>query len=451
MKRIVVLVLAVVMIAALFAGCGAPAQQDAAKPDGTASESAAADNGGGQAGGKIKISYLETQPAEAKTELTKKMIEGFMAENPDIEVDFISVPNDQAKEKLFNLAAANQLPDVVEMNDSWLASLAAAGHLEDLGSYADQWSEKENIVDAAFQVGSSMNDTLYFLPYGLYGTVVYYNTEMLKSAGMEPPTTQEEFYEVAKAMTEKNDGKFGYAMRGGMYGPTHAIMWMLSELGVPYVIDPDTGKSILDSPEAIKGLEKYAKIYQDGYASPDTISWAFRECVEGFTTGSAGMLIQSNEVVQICNEKMGEGAFDTTMLPVGASGKAYDTSGQNGYSMSAKSANKEAAWKLLSYLLDPEVSRDFIITTGFTPINTKLADDPAFSEGPIKTYYEQIQSENVEFAKLPVYLPEWGEVVGEYGTGEIQKMLLGDQTPEQTAKNLAAFLNDAEAKYRAGS
>lgn len=450
MKRIVVLVLAVIMVIAVFSGCGGTPVEP--KETGTASAgqtAGAADSD--QTGEKIKLSYLETQPTEAKTAMVKEMLDKFMTENPDITVDFISVPNDQAMEKLFNLAAANQLPDIVELNDSWLAPLAAAGHLEDLQPYVDQWGEKDNVVDDAYNLGKVMDDTLYYIPYGLWGTALYYNKEMLESTGMEPPVTQDDLYNVAKAMAEKNDGKYGYAMRGGLYGPTHAMMWMLGEAGTPYVIDPQTGKSTLDSPEAIKGLEKYAKLYQDGYTSPDAVSWAFRECVESFTTGGSGMVIQSNEVVQICNEQLGEGKFDTTMLPVGASGKAYDTSGQTGYAMSANSANKEAAWKLMSYLLDPEVSRDYVVSMGFTPINKKLADDPAFSEGPVKVYYEQILSDKVEFAKVPSYLPEWGEVCLDFGTGEIQKMLLGDQTPEQTAKNLATFLNEAEAKYRAGS
>lgn len=450
MKRIVVLVLAVLMVLAVFTGCGStpagPAETGTSGAEGTPGAS-----GGGETGDKIKLSYLETQPTEAKTAMVKEMIDQFMVDNPDITVEFISVPNDQAAQKLFNLAAANQLPDIIELNDSWLASLAAAGHLEDLQPYVDKWDEKDNIVDDAIGLGKVMNDTLYYIPYGLWGTAVYYNTEMLESTGMEPPVTQEDLYNVAKAMTEKNPGKYGYAMRGGMYGPTHALMWMLGEAGTPYVIDPETGKCTLDSPEAINGLEKYAKIYQDGYASPDAISWAFRECVESFTTESSGMVIQSNEVVQICNEQLGEGKFDTTMLPVGASGKTYDTSGQTGYAMSANSADKEAAWKLMSYLLDPEVSKDYVVSMGFTPINKKLADDPAFSEGPVKVYFEQIMSDKIEFAKLPSYLPEWGEIVGEYGTGEIQKMLLGEQTAEVTAKNLAAFLNDAEAKYRSES
>lgn len=397
---------------------------------------------------KTVITYMETQPTEEKTALVKGMIDKFMAENPDIEVEFISTPNDQAAEKMFNLAAAGQLPDIIEMNDSWLAPLASAGHLEDMTPYVDAWEEKDNIVDAAFKLGRVMDDKLYYLPYGLWGISVFYNTEALEKTGLPVPETLEDFYAVAKAMSDQDVVDTGYALRGGMFGPPHAIMYMLTEAGTPNVIDPETGKCVFDTPEAIEGLKKYAALYTDGCTSKDCLSWAFRECVEAFTTGSAGMVIQSNEVVQICNEKMGEGKFDTTFLPIGSSGTTYDTSGQTGYAMSANCEDKEAAWRFLSFMLDPEESRDLVVKMGFTPINTKLAEDPAFSEGPIKVFAEQVMSEKVQYANNPSYLTEWGEVVGAYGSEQIQSLLLGQQTAEETAANLAEFLNEAEANYR---
>lgn len=449
MKRKIATILSVAMLLSTLFGCGAketpednpapaPAEQTTEETQPTKTDSE----------GEIVLTMLETQPTEAKTALLNKMLDKFMAENPGVKVELISTPNDQAAEKLFNLAAANQLPDIMEMNDSWLAPLAAAGHIEDMNPYFNEWELKDDIVDAAVNLGTAMGGKMYFMPYGLWGTTVYYNTETLKAAGMEPPTTTEEFYEVAKASTEAVPDTYGYSLRGGLYGPTHAIMWMLSEVGSPYVINPETGKCVFDTPEAIEGLKKYAALYQDGYASPDCISWGFRECVEAFTTGSAAMVIQSNEVVQICNEKMGEGKFDTTMLPVGSSGKTFDTSGQTGYSMSAHSEHKEEAWKLLSFLLDPANCYDFIVSMGFTPINKSLADDPAFSEGPIGSYMEQVLSDKIEFAQMPTYLNEWGEVVGEYGTEQIQMLLLGQQTAEETGAALAEFLNEAEANYR---
>ena len=73
--------------------------------------------------------------------MVQELLDAFMVENPGIKVEMISTPNDQAAEKMFNLAAANQLPDVIEMNDSWLALLTSSGNIEDLSPYVESWEE----------------------------------------------------------------------------------------------------------------------------------------------------------------------------------------------------------------------------------------------------------------------------------------------------------------------
>ena len=394
----------------------------------------------------VSLTYLETQPTEEKTKLTKAMLDAFMAANPGISVELISTPNDQAMEKLMTMAAGGSLPDVIELNDSWLAPLASSGNLEPLDSYVAGSPLNEDIVENAYGLGRVMDNTLYYIPYGLWGLAVYYNTAMLEETGLEPPVTQDDYYEVAKAMTNASAGKFGYSFRGGIYGVPHAMMWMLSEMGSPEYFNAD-GKCTLDTPAAIEGLRKYAELYT--VSPPDSTNWAFRECVAGFTTEVTGLLIQSNEVVVICNEEMGEGKFDTTMLPLGSSGKVFDTGGQTGYAMSSKSQNKEAAWALLEFLLDSANSREFVVSMGFSPINKSLADDPAFSEGPVKVYMEQVMSDKYAYAQNPSYLPEWGEFVMNFGTTEIQKLFLGMQSAEDTAKILADYLNESKANYDA--
>jgi DTW domain-containing protein YfiP len=58
-----------------------------------------------------------------------------------------------------------------------------------------------------------------------------------------------------------------------------------------------------------------------------------------------------------------------------------------------------------------------------------------------------MNSSDVEYANLPTYLPEWSEFITQFSTSEVQKLILKQQTAEQTAKNLADFLNEAMDKW----
>lgn len=393
----------------------------------------------------ISITFVEANPTEAKTLFYKDLVAKFEVEYPMIDVEFQTIPNTQSKDKLLAMAATGTLPDVFELNDSWLGPLGGGGHLLDLEPYVNKWGSKDDLVDAVFDLGSMLNETLYWMPYGLWGTAVYYNKSMLEKTGMNVPVTMDDFLNVAKAMTKASDNKFGYSFRGGVYGGTHAIMWILGYLGQDSYFDQN-GKCILDTPKAIEALGAYKELYQKGSPS-DSTSWSYQECVSAFTSGVTGLLIQSNEVVGICNERMGKEAYGTTMLPIGPSGNGYDTSGQTGFAIAANSKNKEAAWTFMSYLLSSKSNEDLTKMIGFTPIYKSAASDPVFSDGQIKVYLEQILSDKVSFAKNPSYLPEWSEFIVDYATAELQKMILDMQSVETTAANLASFLNDAMSNW----
>lgn len=400
---------------------------------------------GQQDTGVTEITFAETNPTEAKTELYKELIAEFEAANPDIKVEFQTIPNTQSKDKLLAMAATETLPDVFELNDSWLGPLGGGNHLVDLGPYVEDWEQKDNVVQAVYDLGKMLNDTNYWMPYGLWGTAVYYNTEMLEEAGLEPPETMDEFLSTAKAITKPSENQYGYSFRGGVYGGTHAIMWILGHLGQADYFD-ENGKSVFNTDTAIEALEAYKALYQEA-SPPDSTSWSYQECVSSFTSGGTGLLIQSNEVVDICKERMGKDAFGTTLLPVGPSGKGYDTSGQTGFSISNHSDNKDAAWRLLSFLNSPESNEKITKMIGFTPIYKDAADDPVFGEGQIKVYLDQIMSDKISFAENPSYLPEWSEFIVDFATTELQKMILDDQTVETTADNLAEFLNEANENW----
>ncbi len=142
-KKLLAGMLCLTLMAGLLTGCGGKEESVGGTPEETVSgESSEADEkAAGEAEGQITLTYLETQPTETKTAMVQELLDAFMVENPGIKVEMISTPNDQAAEKMFNLAAANQLPDVIEMNDSWLALLTSSGNIEDLSPYVESWEE----------------------------------------------------------------------------------------------------------------------------------------------------------------------------------------------------------------------------------------------------------------------------------------------------------------------
>ena len=88
------------------------------------------------------------------------------------------------------MVSAGEMPDVVEMPDTWLSLYANNGLLESLEPYLAKWEHTAGLNDRALDLGRDVNNTAYMLPYGFYLRAMFYNKKLFQEAGVaEPPKT----------------------------------------------------------------------------------------------------------------------------------------------------------------------------------------------------------------------------------------------------------------------
>jgi alpha-glucoside transport system substrate-binding protein len=195
-------------IAWLAAGCGGD-------DDEAAGTEATTEDGGGASG---SISVMGTWSGEEQASF-QAVIDGFTEQNPDVDVQYNS--------------AGDALPTVLSTaveggNPPSIAAVAQPGLIQD---YADRGAVKpiafaqdvisENFSESVIQVGT-FNDELYGLLFKAANkSTVWYNVQAFEDAGIEPPTTWEDF--LAAAETLKASGIPAYSL-GGAEG------WTLTDL-----------------------------------------------------------------------------------------------------------------------------------------------------------------------------------------------------------------------------
>lgn len=130
MRKLLALLLSVLMVVGLFAGCGAsePAATEAPKADAPAAEAPAAP---AEEPVTITYSYWGT-PDEAAS--VQAVADKFHEEYPNIKVEVMAIPNEEYTTKLNTLAAAGQLPDCGIMNENGVLDFASKGLLADISS-----------------------------------------------------------------------------------------------------------------------------------------------------------------------------------------------------------------------------------------------------------------------------------------------------------------------------
>lgn len=430
MKKVAWLLIVTLMVT-MLAGCG-----------GTRTSGGNAEKPQGQ---EVKIQFMETLTSPERTEYVKTLIADFESKNPGIKVELISVPWEQAHDKIMTQIATKQLPDVVEMADNWLAEMGAAGALEDLTPYFDKTDIKDEIVPSSLNLAKAYKDTLYSIPYGLFIRGMFYRQDWLKEKNLQVPKTYDELFATAEKLTDPSQNRYGYSFRGGSGAWTQLINVIMTQAGADSYFDKD-GKSVLRDPKAIEAFKKYTDMYFKA-APKDALNWGYNEKVNAFTTNLTGFLMQDSEVIGSAEKTMKEGTFATAPLPVGPDGKRRLVAGFIGYSMFSTSKNKDAAWKFISYMLDKKVNADWNKKTNTMPVMKTALKDEYFNKGYIKAWTETAADPNTVLFTHPQYLPEWGQFFAKESVTGLQNYLLKKQTAEETMNKWAAYLEDSYSKY----
>jgi len=85
----------------------------------------------------LKLVEVITSPA--RTETLQALVDEYEAANDGVTVEIISLPWGQAFEKLATMVAGGDIPDVVEMPDTWLALYAGSDQLASLEEHIAGW------------------------------------------------------------------------------------------------------------------------------------------------------------------------------------------------------------------------------------------------------------------------------------------------------------------------
>ncbi|TMV67658.1 sugar ABC transporter substrate-binding protein, partial [Thioclava sp. BHET1] len=289
----------------------------------------------------LKLVEVITSPQ--RTETLKSIVGTFEKQNPGTHVDIISLPWGEAFQKFATMVAAGNIPDVVEMPDTWLSLYANNHMLESLEPYLKDWKYTSDLSDRALELGRTVDKTAYMLPYGFYLNALFYNKKLLAQAGISaPPKTMDEFLADSKKISAI-PGKYGYCLRGGSGGFNSWAEFGTNMAGSDAFFTQD-GKSTMNDAGWVKGLTWLIDLYKDGYAPKDAVNWGFNETVAGFYSGTCAFLNQDPDALIGISSRMSPDDFGVTNFPAGPSGKAFPTIGYAGWSMMAKSAHKEEAW-----------------------------------------------------------------------------------------------------------
>lgn len=227
------------------------------------------------------------------------------------------------------------------------------------------------------------------VPFANSIPLLYYNTDMLKTAGYaEPPKTMDELTEYVKKLTVKNGDKverYGFTMQTKRY---QFVEFCVSQNKHAFFGDNEGGRAAPMTKITADGDGTMKAYLQKLDALLKTGGYKYIEdkTNEEFAQGLTAMVVMSSSRLGTMDNLMG-GKYMTSFLPkVSAAddgGAAIGGSCLNLFDRGNK-ARVDAAWDVIQYMVRLENQAQFSMASGYIPVNPKSENLDA-----MRAYYKE--------------------------------------------------------------
>lgn len=375
----------------------------------------------------VKISFSQWWEPEMPDGALQQIIDDFEEANQGIEVELLSQPYASVQTQMTSGAAAGSLPDVVGLDGAWVNALYRQGALADLSALmSDSGFDSETLRDSVDYEGSS-----YMIPFVNFAYPLFTNDAILAEAGVdEIPTTWSEFVDAAEKISTV-EGVSPTVMPLGTTdssGARDIMSWAWATGGSML---EDGEPSLVDNPEVAGAVDLWRGLIEDGMVLPGYATMQEGDKLSNFANGRVGMMVNGLTIVSTLLQDSPDLEFTVSGQPVaddytGTPGMLYASWG---IGVSEGSENKEAAWKLIQYLLDPEVNANMsVMANGFPGVVGAEPEFAADTDEHILDAWEIYQNSNPvnEF----VGLPSATQLQSDFVIAFLQGLESGQSTPD---------------------
>ncbi len=452
MKKALVILLSAVMVMTTLIGCG-----DSGKDETKAPETQNEDNKETEKETEkedtqepVTISFWDENAGDQRTEFYMDIIEQFEKDNPNIKIDYLGLPSADALSKYQTAIVAGETPDTGGFNNSWAATVVGQGHCVAMDEWYDAWEGSKTMVAGNMEVARSYggDGKIYMMPTSSNFILLWINDAMFEEAGLEAPATWDDFFAAAEKLTKKDDGQYGYTIRGGSGSAAVIIDFIYSYLGTNAVFD-ENGKTTINSDEAVAFLEKYVSMYSE-FTPESDITAGYKEISANFDSGVAAMFTHNlGSYGNHVDAFGGTEGFTACPLPTSDNGTYVNYGGAlTGIGMFDTCEDKDAAWTWISYMCDHWANSYWNQSIGQLPTNTVCFEDEWLAGMQhIQCATQTVAEDNCVTYLSPSYLPEWGSINSTYVEPAFQTLLAGDMTAKEFLDMWAEHLNEAYANY----
>lgn len=239
-----------------------------------------------------EISWLNSRPADGPTlKVVQELADEFAQEHPGFKLTLINTPDRPSYlQRMETLAAANQLPELVDTDATPYAQLLAdQGKLLNTEELLKDMGEYDNFREGALNYQRFDDGSLYTIPLEFQAEMFWYNKGMFEEAGIEPPTDLREFPEMCRAL--RDIGVTPFALNGQDQWPVERfVLYLPFRLGGPdYLNELKKGERDFSDEIGQETVQWLAELSDAGCFDSGFSATGYADAQAMFTNGKAAI------------------------------------------------------------------------------------------------------------------------------------------------------------------
>lgn len=299
---------------------------------------------------EIVIWHMEQPPH--RVERVQELIDEFNAAHPDIVVS--QEPQNWAEiyTKAPAAVAAGNAPEILFAIPDFTPIIRAAGVVQPVDDFVAEMDEAHGYFPAAVEP-YSYEDHVWAVPLWNMAHSLWYRVSVFEEAGIEPPTTWEEWRAAVEALTTEDQYGIGLPANRHLYTDQTVYDFMINA-GASEIYNED-GTLRFDNENTVQAFAFYNELYQ--FSPPDSPNWTWGEAEACFASRTCAMILQFTVITTYDTQAEGD-PEDLGVIAIPHS-ENVEESGTISYVNAAMiltddPAKQEAAYEFLRFLLEPE-------------------------------------------------------------------------------------------------
>lgn len=312
------------------------------------------------------------------TSAFQQAIDDFEKQHPGTNISYKQFPYAEYEKKVIDALATGAGPDVWIVHHTWIpkhqAKLAPLPEkIPGIKNSLMTIKEYQNtFVDVAAQ-DFIINGKIYAMPLYVDTLALYYNKDMLNSAGIaRPPKTWEEFNADVELLTKLDPGR-NILQAGAAMGTatninrsTDILMALMLQSGVQ-MTSQDNGEATFSKSVDNQRVGEVAVQYYTDFSNPSTVVYTWNEAmhysIDAFVEGNVAMMLNYAHQQEVVRGKSARVNFGIAPMPQLSQDSPRTYANYWAPAVSATSKYTNLAWQFVAFLASKENTTAYLNET----------------------------------------------------------------------------------------